>query len=340
MSEFLSVKQVAEFKILHKTASLVNRDRIKAILMLNSGYTQNEVAEVLIIDETTVWRWFDLFRKTDINELLKDNYSGGISKLEKNHITALDSHLSDNIYLSAKEICSIVYTQFGVKYTTKGMTNLLHRIGYCYKKPKHIPGKTNLEVQINFVEQYEKLKKEKSPEDKIYFMDGVHPLHNSQPAYGWMKKNCNYTIHSNTGRERVNINGAINIENFRLYYNEDETINSQSVIKLFKKILKGQRRGIANIFTDNARYYKSNVIVEFLKRNRRINVIYLPSYSPNLNLIERLWRFMRKKVTYNKYYEKFSLFKSAILYFLDNIQQHNTELKSLLTQKFQLINPA
>ena len=340
MNEFLSSKQVSDFKKLHKTASLEKRDRIKAVLMLNSGYTQQEIAEVLIIDETTVWRWFQLFQKSDINELLKDKYLGGVTKLDENQITELDSHLSEKIYLSAKEICSWVLNQFGVQYTSKGMTDLLHRIGYCYKKPKHIPGKANLDAQLNFIEQYEKLKQEKLPEDKIYFMDGVHPLHNSQPAYGWMKKKCNYVIQSNTGRERVNINGAINIENFKLFYSEDETINSQSVIKILKKILKGQRNGIAHIFTDNARYYKSKVIFEFLKRNRRIDIIYLPPYSPNLNLIERLWRFLRKKITYNKYYEKFTLFKSVILNFLDNIQQYNCELKTLLNQKFQLIHPA
>jgi len=340
MNEFLSSKQVTDFKKLHKTASLEKRDRIKAVLMLNSGYTQQEIAEVLIIDETTVWRWFQLFQKSDINELLKDKYLGGVTKLDENQITELDSHLSEKIYLSAKEICSWVLNQFGVQYTSKGMTDLLHRIGYCYKKPKHIPGKANLDAQLNFIEQYEKLKQEKLPEDKIYFMDGVHPLHNSQPAYGWMKKKCNYVIQSNTGRERVNINGAINIENFKLFYSEDETINSQSVIKILKKILKGQRNGIAHIFTDNARYYKSKVIFEFLKRNRRIDIIYLPPYSPNLNLIERLWRFLRKKITYNKYYEKFTLFKSVILNFLDNIQQYNCELKTLLNQKFQLIHPA
>ena len=48
-------------------------------------------------------------------------------------------------------------------------------------------------------------------------MDGVHPLHNSQPAYGWMKKDCDYTIQANTGRERININGAVNIESLQVF---------------------------------------------------------------------------------------------------------------------------
>jgi len=325
---------------MHKTASLEKRDRIKAILMLNNGYSQAEIAKVLLLDETTIWRWFDLYKKSGLHALLKDNYKGGTAKLTDDQIVEFDSHLSEKVYLDAKEICAFVLVTFGVKYTVKGMTNLLHRMGYCYKKPKHIPGKANLEAQKSFVEQYQKLKQEKSPEDQIYFMDGVHPLHNSQPAYGWMKKDCDYTIQSNTGRERININGAVNIESLQVHYREDETINSQSAICLFLQILNAQKTGIAYVIADNAPYYKSQVIKDFLSGNKRLIILYLPPYSPNLNLIERLWRFLKKKVTYNKYYEKFALFRTVILRFLENIDQHKAALKSLLTENFQLINPA
>jgi len=340
MSGFLTNGQVAEYKRMHKGASSEKRDRIKAILMLNSGYSQNEIAEVLLLDESTIWRWFNLFKRSGIHALLKDNHKGGSTKLTGDQIADLDSHLSDKIYKDAKEIGAYVFATYGVQYTIKGMTNLLHRMGYSYKKPKHIPGKANLEAQKAFVKEYEQLKLEKSPEDQIYFMDGVHPLHNSQPAYGWMKKDCDYTIQSNTGRQRININGAVNIESLQVFYREDETIDSQSAINLFKQILQAQPQGLAYVIVDNARYYKSELVSDFQKQNPRLVILYLPPYSPNLNLIERLWRFLKKNVTYNKYYEKFAVFRFAITRFLDTIDQKEAQLRTLLTENFQIIDPA
>ncbi len=339
MSSFLTSDQVKEYKRIHKSASAEKRDRIKALLMLDSGYSHQEIARVLLIDESTVWRWLQVYKNQGLHALLKDKYKGGTTKLTEDQITELDAQLSDKIYLDAKEICAYVLAQYGIEYTSKGMTNLLHRMGYSYKKPKHIPGKANLAAQVDFMEKYKQLKQEKSPEDQIYFMDGVHPLHNSQPAYGWMKKDCDYTIQSNTGRERININGAVNIETLQVHYREDETIDSESAINLFHQILNAQNSGKAYVFADNARYYKSQLIRDFLDLNPRLILMYFPPYSPNLNLIERLWRFLRKNVTYNKYYEKFAVFRFAITHFLDSIDTHKAQLRTLLTENFQIIDP-
>ena len=213
----------------------------------------------------------------------------------------------------------------------------MHRMNFSYKKPKHVPSKADKIKQEAFVEEYIKLKAEKAPEDQIYFMDGVHPMHNSQPAYGWIKKDRNCTLPSNTGRQRVNINGAINIESFHLVYREDEAINSVSAIKVFEQILCAQEVGLAYVIVDNARYYRSKLVREFESLHPRLNIIYLPPYSPNLNLIERLWKFMKKNVTYNKYYEKFALFRKVLLSFLDDLDEQSEELRTLLSEKFQII---
>ncbi len=95
-----------------------------------------------------------------------------------------------------------------------------------YKKPKHVPGKANRQAQQEFIEKYNKLKEDKVPEDSIYFMDGVHAMHNSQPAYGWIKKGKETILKTNTGRQRVNINGTHDIENQKVVIREDESINA------------------------------------------------------------------------------------------------------------------
>jgi transposase len=341
MNGFLTYGQVKAYKRKHKSIRDQKKaNRIKAILMLNSGYSQREIAEVLLLDESTIWRWYDIFKLKGIKILLKDNYKGGTTKLTEDQIVELDEHLFHKVYLTSKEIRAYILDKYGVHYTIKGVTSLLHRMDYSYKKPKQVPGKANKEDQEAFIKQYEKLKRDKAPEDQIYFADGSHPLHNSQPAYGWMKKDFDYTIKSNTGRQRVNINGAINIQNLELEYRLDETIDSDSAINLFEQILSTQKKGIVYVIVDNARYYKSRKVADFVLENPRLVIIYLPPYSPNLNIIERLWRFLRKNITYNKYYEKFTIFREVIIEFLENIDKHRAELQTLLVDNFEIIETA
>ncbi len=123
------------------------------------------------------------------------------------------------------------------------MRSLLHTLGFTYKKPKHVPGRANRQAQEEFIEKYNNLKEDKAPEDRIYYMDGVHPMYNSQPAYGWIKKGKEATPKTNTGRQRVNINGAYDIENQKVVIREDERINAQSTIALLDQMLKEQTWG-------------------------------------------------------------------------------------------------
>lgn len=338
MSGFLTTEQVSLYRQKHKKTRILREgDRIKAILLLNKGYSYEEVGELLLMDDGTIRRWHTIYEASGIEKLLTDNYIGGTSKLTSAEQMELSAHLESHIYLTAKEICAYVLTKYGIEYTPKGMTSLLHLMKFSYKKPKHIPGKANQKAQEEFIKKYHELKKNKSSEDHIYFMDGVHPLHNSQPAYGWIKKGKEQVLKTNTGRMRININGAYDIENQKAVIREDESINSQSTIALLEQMLKEQPLGMLYIILDNAKYYRSKLVQEFLGENQRIQFIFLPPYSPNLNIIERLWKFFKKKTTYNKYYEKFAVFKEKCLDFFVNIDKYKTELESLMTENFQLI---
>lgn len=337
MNDFLKPKEIAALKSLHKTADRKQRDKIKGILLLNRGYEYSEIAEILLIDQSTIWRWYESYISIGVDGLMKDNYTGGTSKLTERQQTKLIEHLESNMYLTAKEISAFVKKTFKVTYTPKGMTSLLHQLGFTYKKPKHIPGKADIEAQKAFIKKYRRLQKKKAPEDRIYFMDGVHPMHNSQPAYGWIRKGRNMVLKANTGRQRINLNGAYNLEDHTVVIQEAEMINSQSTVSLMTEMLQKQPLGKIYVILDNARYYRSELVQKFVKRNKRIRLLFLPSYSPNLNVIERLWKFFKKKILYNTYYEEFAVFRKYCLNFFKNIEKFRTELQSLMTDNFQLI---
>lgn len=314
------------------------RDRIKAIVLLDEGWSYEQIARALLIDHKTVRRTYEIYITEGIDELLTTNYSGRESFLTEIQQKELQNHLEQRIYLSSSSVCSYVEKTYQITYSIKGMTVLLHKLGFTYKKPKVIPGKADKERQKAFIEKYNELKKNLTGEDRILFMDGVHPQHNSKPAYGWFKKDNKAQIKSNTGRKRLNINGVVDAENAEVVVHEDEAVNTNSTIKLFKKVeQKYFKAKKITIICDNARYYHSKLLFEYLKTSK-IELEFLPPYAPNLNLIERLWRFMRKKVTYNKYYESFDIFKNKVLEFFENIENHKEDLKSLLVDNFEVID--
>jgi transposase len=274
--------------------------RINAIILLAQGFTYPEVEKVLLLDDRTIRRYRDLYLEEGAEGLLASNYKGRQPELTEQQEEELVDHLEKNLYTTAAEICKYIEETYNVNFTPDGMVITLHRLGFSYKKTKIVPSKADKEKQEKFVEKYDKLKNNLKPNEKIYFMDGVHPTHNVMPAYGWIKKGKDKEVKSNSGRQRINLNGVYCADDNEIIIRGYETINSESTIKLLQEIEeKHPELDKIYIIRDNARYYTAQIVKDFLK-NSKIEFIALPGYSPNLNLIERLWKFFKKKTLYNR----------------------------------------
>ena len=247
--------------------------------------------------------------------------------------------MSENVYTDSNLIVFWIEANLHVKYSVSGINQLLKRMNYVYKKPVLTLCKSDAIKQTKFAEEYQQLKSTLSENDQIYFMDGVHPQHNAIADYGWIKKGETKCLKTNNGRQRININGALNLQSQEVIFVEDETINSQTVIKTLQLILRFQTVGLIHVISDNARYYHSQIVKDFLKENPRIQFVFLPPYSPNLNSIERLWLILKKNVVYNKFYEKFSEFREHILAFFENKIWTNPKWENLLTDNFHITEP-
>jgi transposase len=176
-------------------------------------------------------------------------------------------------------------------------------------------GSANKEQQQEWLAEYEKLKARLPEDETICFTDGVHPTHNVQPAYGWIKKGLRKEIPANTGRARLNLSGSIDVITHNMIVQEDETLNAESTVRFFRKLEDAypSKRKI-HVFCDNAPYYRNKTVKQYLETSK-ICLHFLPPYSPNLNPIERLWKWMKERVVYNTYYEHFEDFRGAILGF-------------------------
>jgi len=333
----LPAEKLAELRAAHSTTrDKRDADRIKAVLALASGWTAEEVAEILQVDANTIRNHFKRYREGGIEALAHIVFRGSACALDEEQLAILDAHLQEHLYMTAKAIARWVEETFEVSYTESGMTALLHRLGYVYKKPKLIPGKADPEAQKEFLVEYDDIKKNKGKDDPVYFMDAVHPQHNPVIACGWIKRGQDQEIRSNTGRRRVNINGAIDLERLEPVVRFDETINTDSTIALFEQLEQVNLAATwIYVICDNARYYRSKAVKEYLKTSR-IKLVFLPPYAPNLNLIERLWKFFKKKVLYNRYYESFDEFRTACEEFFNNPRKHHREIRSLLTENFAI----
>lgn len=330
-------KQIVELEKLHRSLRDKRQaDRVKAVIALAKGWSAAQVAEILLFDEKTSRHYFERYQQGGLQALLEDNYSGPEPKLDKHQISELAEYLEEHILPDAKSVIAYIKKQYRVNYSLSGVTDLPHRLGFSYKKPTHVPGKQDPAQQQAFIEAYERIKAEKGENDPIYFADATHPQHNSVPSYGWIKKGHEKELKANCGRQRLNINGAINIETLEPATGFYDTINAHATIDLFAKIeVRHPAANVIYIIADNARHYRSRMLKEALE-GTKIKLLFLPAYSPNLNPIERYWKFFKKKALNNRYYETFGEFKQARKSFFRKRTKYLPELKSLLTENFHI----
>ena len=216
------------------------------------------------------------------------------------------------------------------------MRNLLHREGYTDKRPKLVPGTPDREAQETFVHCYVKFMETKDDNVEVLFLDAVHPKHNALASYGWMKKGKPRKLSTNSGRQWLNLHGAIHVEILEITLIESSAINRDSTVQLLEMLDRkycGSKEII--VILDNAKYHYSQEVNDVVEKSSRLKLVYLPSYSPELNLIERVWRFFKKKVLYNKYYKNLDDFRKASIKFFRNFDDYTDELQSLLGGGFE-----
>jgi transposase len=332
-------QEIADLKALHRNADhRKEADRIKAIILAHDGYSGREIARILLIDEDTVTAWKRKFDESgSLADYLMDGYVPHRGKLNQAQTAEVFSFVEARIIPDAAIVSAFIQERFNKSYTDVGCARLLHRLGFSYKSTTLIPAKHDAKKQMEFVETYRQLAQNLRPDEAILFVDGVHPQRNTQVSQAWIKRGFQKLIKSNTGRKRLNINGAYNPFTSEVIVHEDITINAQTTIRFFEKVERqyADKRTIYAI-VDNATYYRNKNVKEYLK-DSRVTLIFLPPYSPNLNLIERLWKFMRKKLLKSWYYETFKAFKSAVLNFFAGIVKYADELRQFIGTEFHLL---
>jgi transposase len=333
----LSKEELATLKRAHKSEHYKRSAyKINVVILLGCGWSLQEVKDALLLDEETLRSYVKKYQDGGLPALLKVEFKGSEPQLSISQVEQLCIALNTRMFLTTQSVVNYVKTNYFIVYSQSGMRDLLHRLNYEYKKPKLVPGNPNLEDQEIFAEQYEEFMLNKPNNVEVLFLDAVHPQHNTMAAYGWIKRGEQRELKTNSGRERLNLHGAMNAETLDVTVIESETIDDDSTIQLLEVLEKKYSLAAAiYVILDNAKYHYSRKVRRFLESSK-IQLVFLPSYSPNLNLIERLWKFFKKKVLYNTYYEKIEDFRKACIKFFRNIHSYWDELDSIMSGGFEL----
>lgn len=331
----LSPEDIQLLHAMHREAKLqkdvASAYKIHAIILLGSGMSSQEVSEVLFLNIDTLGNYVKKYKSGGIPELCKSNYLGKAQFLNDIQIQELTEELDSQIYLNTQAVQEYIKKTFDIFYSVSGINQLLKRLGFVYKKPKLVPSNPDIDDQELFLKFYEEFMNNKKPEEKVFFVDAVHPQHNSMPAYGWLRKGKDTELKSNSGRQRLNIHGAMDAETYETTIIHTEgSIDSNSTIDLMQYLEKLYPFApIIYLILDNAKYHYSSLVKEYESQSR-IKLIYLPSYSPELNLIERLWKIFKKKILYNRFYEKYIDFKQSCINFFINQDDYKNEIRSIM----------
>jgi transposase len=171
-------------------------------------------------------------------------------------------------------------------------------------------------------------------EGHVLFVDAAHFVFGTFLCCLWSF--ARIFLRAASGRQRFNVLGAWDAVTRRLIAVTNTTVvNTETMCELLRKIAVSGLTGSITLVLDNARYQR-NAIVEALAKELGIRLLFLPSYSPNLNLIERLWKFIKRRALYGRYHPTFAEFQAAIQEVLDGLSTTYAEdLKTLMTLNFQ-----
>jgi transposase len=317
--------------------------RFVALLMLAENDGADKVAEVIGKSVRTIENWLKQYVEKGIDSLNSFQYVNKKSYLTPEQIKRTADWVRETNPATLKEVAAYIRENFNVKYKLESVRIILKKEGLGVVTPKIRPGNPpSAEKQKEFVRDYFEMKESCEPGTAFLFGDGMHLVHQNIAGQCWGDPRNPPILKTNTGRQRLNILGAYNAETHEFFHlTGEENCNAERVIKYLELLLESNRHAPSVVlFLDNARYFKAKIVTDWLDSNKKIQIKFLPAYSPNLNLIERFWRFTKGKLVKNQYYEKYKTFRAKVFQFLNHVDEYVEEFSSLMVEKFQIIEEA
>ena len=330
----------AKYESSHHPEPIVQK-RMRCLRLKYRGYENLAITHILEISRNTVCNYLTLYEQAGLEGLKTLNYQGPLSKLDK-HQPKLEAAFRQQPPKSVKEARERIKKLTVIKRSLSRVRAFMKRMGMSPKATGQIPAKADTEKQKQFLDKTLQplLQKAEAGQCHVLFMDSAHFVLAAFVAVVWCFERV--FVKTAPGRFRLNVIGAINAttQQFTALYN-DSYITADTVVQLLKRLAKQYAGLPVYIVLDNARYQHCEFVKDAaLKLN--ITLVFLPPYSPNLNIIERLWKFVKAEVCAANYFQDAKTFQNAIVSFLNQLDRKSMkkQLKSRLSLNFQLFSHA
>jgi transposase len=318
------------------------RRKMLAVWLLHCGLTRTKAAEIAGLSRPTVQRYVAAYRDGGLDGLRRWGVRGPVSDLVA-HTNAIRQALTDRPVRTAAEAAEQIERLTGLKRKPTQVRKFLKtELGFRWRRTRVIPCPPKKDLPEHIREQNQFLETQLRPRldeavaglRQVFFVDAAHFVFGTFLCCLWSL--ARVFVKAASGRQRLNVLGAWNAMTRELLTITNTTVvNTETMCDLLRAMAA---RGLVEPITlvlDNARYQR-NAIVMALARELGIELLFLPSYSPNLNLIERLWRFTKRQAAYGRYHPTFAEFRAAVQNVLDCVPtRHAEKLASLMTLSFQ-----
>jgi transposase len=316
--------------------------KMTVLWLKHQGLLHDDIARLAGVSRRSVQRYLDEFLQGGLARIRQANWVSPTSALDQ-HRRSLEEHFRQRPPHSVKHARQVIEQQTGVRRGLTQVRRFLHRLGLSTRKvaavplpPKSTPEEHSREQSRFLGDELEPLLKEaRAGRREVYFVDGVHFLYATVLGFVWCW--VRWCVRAAAGRKRYNVLGAVHAVSHRLIRVANHTyLNAASVCDLLRLVARAHVGRPVTLVLDNARYQKC-ALVRDLARSLGIHLLYLPSYSPNLNLIERVWKFVKKQCLASVHYPTYEEFTAALDACLAGLATtHRQDMKSLLTHKFQM----
>jgi len=337
----LSAEEKLILKARHrKSRDSLECDRIKAVIWYSEGWTIEQIAKALFLDNTTIRRHIHDYTQS---QRLKPGNGGSEGYLNEAQTAELIAHLDTTLYQHQYQIVQFIEKRWGVQFSVSGLNKWLKRHHFVYKQPSSRPYQADLEKQEAFIKEYQKLKADLPEDEEIVFMDSAHPTQATKFSHGWIRKGKRKFLNTNASRTRLNMVGAINLDKLetQLINRFDCNIDSDVICAFLPQIRRQYSdKGTIHLIMDQAGYHKANSVQEMAKA-LNIKIHFLPPHSPNLNPIERFWKLMNQRARNNIFFHSAKEFREKIdEFFKDTVPKIKKEMASLINDNFQRLENA
>lgn len=302
------------------------------------GYSNEKIGQLMDAHRNSVSEWINTYQQGGYNAIVKVGYGTNKSELET-HAASINQLFTTHPPRSLHEAVLKVKELTAIQRSPTCLRSFMRRHQYRFQKTGHIPAKVNTTGQRHWVDTTLKpvIEAARKQEVHLLFLDAAH--FTLQPFLCCLWCIARLFIKASPGRNRINVLGAVNAITREVTTYTNTTYICANCLIAFLKQLKEQYadKPIA-IVLDNARYQHCFLVTTFAK-SIGIHLLFLPPYPPNLNVIERLWKFTKKEILNARYYDAPQKFLQAIIAFFQNINQnHNQELLALLTLNVQFFD--